>query len=175
MHSQELFDDKPADREGSDMDDAHEDDTSHLSESSSSLSDSVHGTEILFKILPSTRVGHAKWPANRISLLAKLLSEQNRHLLLNVLHRPAQGEDDPMHGIQFDGDYRMENTPEKQHLNYLFKDYRRSGEMWKRRAGFDPESPVDPMSKRVHMGAGQQNLPGALRHSMARRLLAIST
>jgi len=34
MDSRELFDDSPADLEGSDTDDAREDDTSHLSESS---------------------------------------------------------------------------------------------------------------------------------------------
>jgi len=51
MHSRELFDESPADREGSDTDDAREDDTSHLSQSSSGLSDSPHGSEILFTIL----------------------------------------------------------------------------------------------------------------------------
>jgi len=45
MHSRELFDDRPADREGSDTLDGREDDTSHLSESSSGLSDSAHGSE----------------------------------------------------------------------------------------------------------------------------------
>ena len=101
MDSQELFDARPADREGSDTDDAREDDTSHLSESSSGLSDSAHGSEILFTILPRPPVGHTKWPANCIPLLAKSLSEPNRQLPLNVLHHPAQGEDDPMYGIQF--------------------------------------------------------------------------
>jgi len=67
MHFRELYDDRPADREGSDTDDAREDDTSHLSESSSGLSDSAHGSEILFTILPCPPVGHAKWPANHIS------------------------------------------------------------------------------------------------------------
>ena len=122
MHSRELFDDRPADREGSDTDDRREDDTSYLSESSSGLSDSAHGSEILFTILPRPLVGHAKWPANRIPLLAKWLSEQNRQLPLNVLHRPAQGEDDPMHSIGFDEEYRMEDTPEKRSLNYLIKE-----------------------------------------------------
>jgi len=175
MHSRELFDDRPADREGSDTVDAREDDTSHLSESSSGLSDSAHGSEILFTILPRPPVGHAKWPANRIPLLAKSLSEQNRQLPLNVLHRPAQGEDDPMHGIQFDEDYRMEDTPEKRRLNYLIKEYRRSEETRKRRAGFDAESTEDPKSKRVRTGAGQENLTGELMDSMARRLSAMST
>ena len=77
MHARELFDDRAADREGSDTDDAREDDTSHLSESSSGLSDSAHGSETLFTILPRPPVGHAKWPANCIPLLAKSLSEQN--------------------------------------------------------------------------------------------------
>jgi len=52
MHSRGLFDDRPAEREGSDTNDAREDDTSHLSESSSGLSDSAHGSVILFTILP---------------------------------------------------------------------------------------------------------------------------
>ena len=71
MHSRELVDDRPADREGSHTDDAHEVDTSHLLQSFSALSHSVHGSEILFTILPRHPVGHAKWPANRIHLLAK--------------------------------------------------------------------------------------------------------
>jgi len=175
MHSRELFDDRPADREGSDTDDAREDDTSHLSESFSGLSDSAHGIEILFTILPRQPVGHAKWTANRNPLLAKSLSEPNRQLPLNVLHRPAQGEDDPMQGIQFDEDYCMEDTPEKRGLNYLIKEYRRCEETRKRRAGFDAESTEDPKSKRVRTGAGPENLTGELMDSMARRLSAMST
>jgi len=128
MDSRELFDDRPADQEGSDTDDAREHDTSHLSESSSGLSDSAHGSENLFTILPRPSVGHAKWPAYRIPLLAKSLSQQNRQLPLNVLHRPAQGKDDPMHGIQFDENYRLEDTPETRCLNYHIKEYRRSEE-----------------------------------------------
>jgi len=104
MHCGELFDDRPADWEGSDTDDAHKDDTSDLSESSLGLLDLAHRSEIHFTILPRPPVGHAKWPANRIPLLAKLLSEENRQLPFNVLHRPAQGEDDPMHGMQFQED-----------------------------------------------------------------------
>jgi len=175
MHSGELFDDRPADREGSDTDKAREDDTSHLSASSSGLSDSAHGSEILFTILPRPPVRHAKWPANRIPLLAKSLSEQNRQLPLNILHPPAQGEDDPMLGIHFDDDYRMENTPEKRRLHYLIKEYRRSEETWKRRAGFDAENPDDTKSKRVHTGAGQENLTGEQMDSIAHRLSAMST
>ena len=174
MHSPELFDNRPADREGSDMDDAREDDTSHLSKSSTGLSDSAHGSEILFTKLPRPPVGHTKWPANRIPLLAKSLSEQNRQLLLPVLHRPAQAEDDPMHGIQFNVDYRMKYTPEKRHLNYLIKEYRRSEETRKRRGGFDAESTEDPKSKRVRTGGGKENLTGELMDSMARRLSAMS-
>ena len=71
MHSRELFDDRPADREGSDTDDSREDDISHLSESSAGLSDSAHGSENVFTILQGLPVGHAKWPANPIPLLAK--------------------------------------------------------------------------------------------------------
>jgi len=72
MHSQELFDDRAANREGSDTDDAREDDNSHSSESSSGLSDSAHGSGILFTILPPLSVGQNKWPENRIPLLATL-------------------------------------------------------------------------------------------------------
>jgi len=175
MHSRELIDDRPADQKGSDTDDAREHDTSHLSESSSGLSDSEHRSEIIFTILRCPPVGHAKWPANGIPLVAKSLSHQNPQRPLNVLHRPAQGEDDRMHGIQFDEDYRMEDTTEKGRLNYLIKEYRRSVETRKGRAGFDAESTEDPKSKRVRTGAGQENLIGELMDSMARRLSAIST
>jgi len=157
-HCPESFDDRPADRQGSDMDDACVDDTLHLSESSSGLSHSAHRSVILFTILPRPPGGQAKWPASRIPLLAKSLSEENRQLPLNVLHRPAQGEDDSMHRIQFDEDYRMEDTPEKRRLNYLIQEYRRSEETWKCRAGFDTESTEDPKSKRVLTGARQENL-----------------
>jgi len=75
MHLRELFDDGPPDQEGSDTDDHCEDDTAHLSQSSSGLSDSPHGNEILFTIFPRPPVGHAKWPANRIPLLPQSLSE----------------------------------------------------------------------------------------------------
>ena len=60
MHYRELVDHRPADWEGSDMDDAREDDTSHLSAESSGLSESADGREILFTILPGPPVGHAK-------------------------------------------------------------------------------------------------------------------
>jgi len=56
MHSRELFDDRPADSEGRDTDDMSEADTSHVSESSSGLSDSAHGSVILFTILPRSPV-----------------------------------------------------------------------------------------------------------------------
>jgi len=104
MHCQELLADRPANREGSDRDDAREDDHSHLSELSSGFSYAAHwhGSEILFTILPRAPIGHAKWPANHIPLLAKSLSEQNRHLPLNILHRQPEGEDDHMDGIQLD-------------------------------------------------------------------------
>jgi len=42
-------------------------------------------------------------------------------------------------------------------------------------AGFDAESTEDHKSKRVHKGAGQENLTGELMDSMARRLSAMST
>jgi len=113
MHSRELFDHRPADWESSDTEDTGVDDTSHSSESSLGLPEAADGSEILFTILPRPPVGHAKWPANCITLLAKSLSKQDRELPLNVLHRPAQGEDDPLHGIQFHEDYRIEVTPEK--------------------------------------------------------------
>ena len=156
-------------------DDACEDDTSHLSVSSSGLSHSAHGSEILFTILLRRPVGYAKWPANRIPLLAKVLSEQNQQLPLNVLQRPAQGEDDPMHGIEFDEDYCMPDTDKKRRLNYLIQEYRRSEETRKRRAGFDAASPEDPKSKSVRTGAGQENLTGELMDSIARPLSPIST
>ena len=174
MHGPELLHDRPADRDGRDTDHTREDDTSHLSESSSGLSDSAHGSEILFTILPRPPVGHGKWPANRIPLLAKLLSDQNWQLPLNVLYRPAQGEDDPMHGIQFDEDYRMKDTPEQRRLNYLIKEYLRSEERRKRRTGFDAESTADPKSKRLRTGTGQENLTGELMDSMALGLSAMS-
>jgi len=168
MRSRELFHDTPADREGNDTDDACEDDTSHLSESSWGLTYSAHGSEILFTILPRPPVAHAKWPANGIPLLAKSLSEQNRQLPLNDLHRPAHGKDDPIPGIQFDEDNRMEDMPEKCRLNYLIKEYRRSEKMQNCRAGFDAKSTEDPQSKRVRTRAGQENFTGELMDSMAR-------
>jgi len=134
---------------------------------SSSLSDSAHGSEILFTILPRPPVGHAKSPANCIPLLPKSLSEQNGQLPLNVPPRPAQGKDNPMHGLQFNEDYRMGDRPEKGHLNYVIKQYRRSVETRKRRTGFDSESTEDPKGNRVRTGAVQQNLTGELMDSMA--------
>jgi len=125
--------------------------------------------------LPRPPVGQAKWLANRIPLLAKSLSEQNRQLPVHILYRTAQGEDAPIHGIQFDEDYRMEDTPEKRHLNYIIKEYRRSGETRKHRAGFDAERTQDPKSKTLRTGAGQENMLGELMDSMALRLSAMST
>ena len=125
--------------------------------------------------MPRPPVGHAKWEANRISLLAKSWSEQNRQQPLNVLYRPAQGEDDPIDRIQFDEDYRIEDTREKGCLNYVIKQYRRSEETRKCRTGFDAESTEDPKSKRLGTGAGKENLTGELIDSLARRLLAMFT
>jgi len=150
-------------------------DTSQLSQSSSGLSDSAHGSEILFTILARPPVEHAKWPGNRIPLLAKSLSEQNGQLPLKVLHRPAQGEDDPIHGIQFDEDYHIEDRPEKPRLKYLIQEDRRSKATRKCRPGFYAESTEDRMSRRVRTGAGQENLTGELMDSMARRLSAMCT
>ena len=45
-----------------------------------------------------------------------------------------------MHGIEFDEDYPMEDTPQKRRLNYLIKEYRRTEETRTRRAAFDAES-----------------------------------
>jgi len=175
MNSRELFDDRPADRKQPDTEDAGEHDTSHLSASSLALSDSAYGSEILFTILPLPPVGHAKWPANRIPLLAKSLSEQNRQLPLDVLHHPAQGEDDTMQAIQLNEDNRTADTPEKRCLNYVIKEYRRSEERRKHRACFDGASTEDNKSKTVRRGAGQENLTGELMDSMARRLSAMCT
>jgi len=69
----------------------------------------------------------------------------------------------------------MEDMPEKRHLNYLIKDYRKFEETRKRCAGFDAESTEDSMSNRVRTGAGQENLTGELMDSMVRRLSAMST
>jgi len=76
-----------------------------------------------------------------------------------------------MHGIEFDEDYRIEDTSEKRRLNYLIKEYRRSAETRKR----DAESTEDPKSKRVCMGAGHENWTGELMDSIARPLSAMST
>ena len=73
-----------------------------------------------------------------------------------------------MQGIEFDEDYRIDDTPEKCSLKYHIKEYRRSEETRKGRAGFDAESTEDPKSKRVRMGGGQENLTGQLIDSMAR-------
>jgi len=126
------------------MDGPREDDTTHLSASSSGLSDSATGSEILFTILSDPPVGPAKWPANLIPLLAKLLTKQNRQPPLNVLHHLVQSEDDTIKGVQFDDDYRMQDTPEKRYLNYLIKQYQRSDERGKCHAGFDPKRTQDP-------------------------------
>jgi len=80
-----------------------------------------------------------------------------------------------MHGIQFDEDYRIEDTHEKRPLNYLIKEYRRSDEMRKRLAGCDAESTEDPKSKSVRTDAGQENLAAELMDSMASRLSAMCT
>jgi len=50
----ELFDNRAADREGSDTDNGREDVTPYLSASCSGLSDSAHGSEIRFTIMPTS-------------------------------------------------------------------------------------------------------------------------
>ena len=76
MHYRGILDDRPIDGDGRDVDEAHEDHASYLSESSSEIPDSTHGSEVLFTILPRPAIGHAL-PASRIPLLAKSLSQQN--------------------------------------------------------------------------------------------------
>jgi len=99
------------------------------------------------------------------------LGEQTRLLPLDVLHRLAQVEADPIHCVQFDEDYHMGDTPTMCCLNYLINEYQTSKEMRKRRAGFHAESLEDPKSKRVRTGAGEQKLTGELMDSMARQCL----
>jgi len=135
----------------------------------------MHAHEILFAILPPLAVGHANWAAICIPLLGKSLSKQTQHGPLNVLHRASQGEDDPLHSVQFDHHYSMEDNPENRGLNYLIKEYRRSDETRKRHPGFHTEFPEDPKSKGVHTGAGQENLRGELMDLIARRLSKMST
>jgi len=60
IHSRELSDDGPGNWQGHEADDTREDDASHLSVLFSELSDSAHGCEILFTILPCPPVGYAK-------------------------------------------------------------------------------------------------------------------
>jgi len=79
-----------------------------------------------------------------------------------------------MEGTQFNEDYRMEDTPEKTHLNYLIKDYRRSEETRKPPVAFDAESTEDTKSKRVRTGASQENWARELMDSIECRLLAMS-
>jgi len=107
--------------------------------------------------------------------------------MLYVLHRQAQGEDDQMHGIQLEEDYCREDTPQQRGLNYVIKEYRRSEKTGKRCAGFDAERTVKLCpgfdakitahlnSKRVRMGACEENMTGELIDSIARRLSAMST
>jgi len=128
MNSRRRLDDRPVDGDGRDVDEADEDDASYISESSSDIPDSADASELLLKVLPDPPVGDIKWLANWISLLARSLSQQNLQRPLDFRHRPAQGEDDPMHGIHFDGDYHMGDTPEQRSLNYIIGSYRRCEE-----------------------------------------------
>jgi len=77
MHSAQIFDDRPANPEGSDVDDMCENDTSDLSEQSLGHAESGHGSEILFTIFRHPAAGKAKLPLNLIALLAHSLSKQN--------------------------------------------------------------------------------------------------
>ena len=77
--------------------------------------DSPARGEVPFTISPSPVVGVACWLANRILLLAKSLSQQNRQPLLNILLPSAKGEYGSIDSVQFDD----EDTPKKRHLNYL--------------------------------------------------------
>ena len=165
MHSRAISDNGPVGEGNNDADGAHEDNTTIFSETSSDMSDFMNRSEVPFTIfkLPSPTVGVAKCPANRIPLLAKSLSQQNRQPPLNLLHPSAQGEYGPMHRVQFND----EDTPEKRHLNFLLKEFQRSDETWKRRAGIYPEDTEDPKSKRVCTGADPESLTGDLMDSMA--------
>jgi hypothetical protein len=167
--------DRPVGGEDNDADEAYEDDTSNFDETATDLPDSVDRSKVPFTILPSPVVGVADWPATRIPLLAKSLSQLNRQLPLKTRHPSAQAEYGPMDCVQFDDDSRMEETPEKRRLNYLLKEFRRSEETRKRRADIDAENTEDPKSKRVYTGAGHEIWTGELMDSMARRLSEMST
>ena len=173
MHSQAISDNEPVGEENNNADGAHKDDASNFSEMSSDMSDSMDRSEVPFTIfkLPSPTVGVAKCPANRILLLAKSLSQQNRQPPLNLCHPSAQGQYGPMDRVQFND----EDTPEKRHLNYLLKEGRRSDETQKRRASIYTKDTEDAKSKRVCTGADPERLTGDLMDSMARRLLEMST
>ena len=173
MHSRAISDDRPPAVHGEDNDvnQAHEDDTSNFSETSTDVSDSPARGEVPSTISPSPAVGVARWPANCIPLLAKSLSQQNRQPPLNILDPSAKGEYGPMDRVQFDD----EDTPEKGCLNYLRKEFRTS-EMQKCRAGIEAENILeDPESKRVCTRAGSESLTGKLMESMACRLSEMST
>ena len=173
MHSGTISHNEPVGEENNHGDGAYEDDTYNFSETSSDMSDSMHSREVPFNIfkLPSPTVEVTKCPANRIPLLAKSLSQQNRQPPLNLLYPSAQGEYDPMDGVQFNN----KDTPEKRHLNYLLQEFRRSDEMQKRRTGIYTEDTEHPKSKRVCMGADPEGLTGDLMDSIVRRLSEMST
>jgi hypothetical protein len=175
MHPRAISDDRPVGGEDNDADEVHEEDTSNFAETATDLPDSVDRSKVPFTILPSPAVGVADWPATRIPLLAKSLSQQNRQLPLKILHSSPQGEPGPMDCVQFDDDSRMEYTPKERRLNYLLKEFRRSEETRKRRADIDAENTEYPKSKRVYTGAGPGILTGELMDSMARRLSEMST
>ena len=102
LHSQKISDDSPVHVNDRDVNEAHEDDTSYLSVSSTDISESAHRSVRLCTIVPHPpRVG-AKDPANRISLLTKFFSPQNRLFPLDVIHHQTQAEDDPLQGVHVD-------------------------------------------------------------------------
>ena len=121
MDSRVISDDRPVYGADNDTNQWHEneDDTSNFSVTSTDLSDSPARGEVPSTISPSPAIGVARWPANRIPLLAKSLSQQNQQPSFNILHPSAKGEYGPMDRVQFDD----EDTPEKRRLNYLLKKF----------------------------------------------------
>ena len=173
MHSRVISDNGPVGEENNDADGVHEDDTSNFSQTFSNILDSIDRSEVPFIIfkLPSVTVRVTKCPANRIPLLAKSLSQQNRQPPLNLLHPSAQGEYGPMDPVQFND----KDTPEKPHLNYILKEFRISDETRKRWAGIYTVDTEDTKSKRVCTGDDPESWTGYLMDSMARRQSEMST
>lgn len=102
LHSQKISDDSPVHVDDRDVNEAHEDDASYLSVSSTDISESAHRSVRLCTIVLHPPRGGAKEPANRISLLTKFFSPQNRLFPLDVIHHQTQAEDDPLQGVHVD-------------------------------------------------------------------------